>query len=175
MSRGRRNDDDFNESSYVKVNERLSQFRKDYPEGAIHTIRGEDKDGVFFKCLVFRNHKEIELYASSQIAAATGHAYLPDHARDDDKVEEYSETVSIGRALACLGYGVEKAIASAEEMEQFSRLCEEKPDDEDLDDEYEDDIEEEEDDIEEEEQEPAKLKTTRKYRRSSKLSAKKTK
>lgn len=174
---------DFNENNYVKVNERLKAFRDQYPEGSIHTIRGEDKEGIFFKCLVFRNPNEVELYGSTGIAAATGHAYLPDYAREEEqKVEEYAETVSIGRALACLGYSVDKSIASAEEMEQYNRLHGEQ--EEDYDDEEDEEVEEKPRRIsrksasknnkkdESEEGEP-KLKSSRKIKRSSKLSSRK--
>ncbi len=123
-------DEDFDESSYVKVNTRLSQFRKDNPEGAIQTQRIGEDGGVIFKCLVFRNSQDIQNYGVAGVAPAAGHSYLPDWARDDDqKVEEYAETVAIGRALACLGYSVDKSIASAEEMNKYQKMYGEEPKD----------------------------------------------
>lgn len=183
-------DRDFNENSYVKVNERLKKFRDEFPEGFIHTIRTGEEGGIYFTCLIFRNREEAELYSTSKIAPATGHAYLPDEARADDKVEEFCETVSIGRALACLGYDVEKSIASKEEMEQFDRIRGENVEDEDLDEEEDEKpkrrvarrkkkatreaSEDSDEDGDDEEESPApKLKTTRKVRRRSKLSTKK--
>ncbi len=187
-------DDDFNESSYVRVNDRVKQFRKDYPEGRIETFREGEEGGVIFKCIILRDSKDAELYANSKIAAASGHSYLPDEAREDQKVEEYAETVSIGRALACLGYSADK-YASDEEMEQFDRLQgneeeeepEEKPKrvrkkktrrvakkkqeepEEDQDDEDEDA------DEDEEQENPPKLRSTRRIKRSSKLASRKRK
>lgn len=105
--------------NYVKVNERIAEFRETYKEGFITTFRGDAKDGIAFKAVVFRNAEELAHYATCDIAPATGHSFLHDDARGDDKVEEYTETVAVGRALAILGFKVEKAIASAEEMEQF--------------------------------------------------------
>lgn len=111
----------FDNDSYVGVHERLAQFRQDNPEGCIHTTRTGEDDGIYFTCQVFRNSKEVELYATSKIAAATGHAYLDDMDRSEAKVEEFCETVAIGRALACLGYGVTKSIASKEEMDLYNK------------------------------------------------------
>lgn len=115
-----KNDDNFDAANYVRVNDRLRSFRAKYEEGFETTFRTETEKGVSFKALLFRNKAEAELYASSEIAAATGHSFLP-HELSGDKVEEYCETVALGRALAKLGFGVEKGLASAEEMEQFER------------------------------------------------------
>lgn len=121
MSFGNGSSDNFDLESYKKVNERLSDFRKEHPQGQISSFRTETKDGVSFKTIIVRNYDEAIVYAQSSIAASTGHSFLPNYARDNDKVEEYAETVSVGRALAMLGYGVEKSIASSEEMSQFQR------------------------------------------------------
>lgn len=174
------NDDDFNQASYVSVNARLKKFREDFPEGSVQTSRIAEEGGIIFKCLVFRNHKEVELYSTAKVAAASGHAYLPDWAREDEqKVEEYAETVSIGRALACLGYSADK-FASSEEMDQYNRLHgEEEPEEE---------VEEEDEkprrsrsrkaskkDSEESDEEEPKLRSSRRINRSSKLSGRKRK
>lgn len=114
----------FDIESYKKVNERLAEFRNEFPEGTITTFRTEAKDGVSFKTVVCRNLDETIAFAQSGLSASTGHSFLPNYSRENDKVEEYAETVSIGRALAILGYGVEKSIASSEEMAQFQRNTE---------------------------------------------------
>jgi hypothetical protein len=114
-------DKDFDESTYVKVNERLTQFRKEHPQGKITTFRTDTERGVSFKTIICRDSNETQDFGLTGIAAATGHSFLPDDLRGD-KVEEYSETVSVGRALAMLGYGVEKSVASAEEMNRFKKM-----------------------------------------------------
>lgn len=117
--------DDFDASTYVKVNERLREFWTRFPEGFISTFRAEAKDGITFKTVLCRNDKDARLFAESGISAATGHAYLSNSMKGE-KVEEYCETVSLGRALAILGFRVEKSIASNEEMQQFERQKESK-------------------------------------------------
>ena len=148
-------DDNFDEAGYVRVNERIAQFREEYPEGSITTFRTLENDGVSFKAVVFRNPKEVELYGATSIAPGTGHAYLSNE-HFGEKVEEYTETVSVGRALANLGLSLEKSIASAEEMEKFQAT--QASDEEEL----EDDEEEELEAASDEEEEP-KLKTKRKF------------
>jgi len=119
-----RNDDNFDEATYIKVNERLAAFRKEFPEGLLTTFRGEDSEGIFYKCVVFRNPKEAELYGPHQIAASSGTAYLPEWAAQEEspKVEEATETAAVGRALAFMGYRVERSIASSEEMQRFEKM-----------------------------------------------------
>lgn len=107
------NKDDFDASTYVKVNERLKQFRDQYPNGSIITERVRENGGVIYRAIIFRDINDCK-------PASTGHAYLPDTMKGE-KVEEYCETVSLGRGLAILGFKVEKSIASAEEMQQFER------------------------------------------------------
>ncbi len=112
--------ENFDSSTYVGVNERLSAFRKKYPEGSLTTFRNEVEGGVSFKAVVFRNKDEATLFTEAGIAASSGHSFLPGE-MEGEKVEEYAETVSVGRALALLGFGVERSIASSEEMEQYAR------------------------------------------------------
>jgi hypothetical protein len=123
MSKFTKSTDDFDSSTYVKVNDRLSEFRNIYPEGRITVFRTETKSGVSFKAIICKDKDDAELFAATSIAPATGHSFLP-NSLQGEKVEEYSETVAIGRALAVLGLKVEKSIASAEEMVQFNRVQE---------------------------------------------------
>lgn len=113
---------DFDSSTYVKVNDRISQFYSAYPDGIIHTMRSKEQGGVVFQSVILRDQADIEQYATLGIAKANGFSYLPDEARKQLKVEEYAETVSVGRALAKFGIEIEKSIASKEEMDQFKRI-----------------------------------------------------
>jgi hypothetical protein len=155
--------DNFDSSKYVKVNDRLSAFREEYPNGYIATFREGEQGGVNFKAVVLRNADDAEVYAKTNIAAATGHAYLADEDRYDQKVEEYCETVAIGRALAILGYAVEKSIASQEEIDEFKKKY-------NIDDAKEKEVEEEPEEEEEQEEEvrPAASKKKRRTRKTSK-------
>lgn len=115
---GLNRDENFDEASYVRVNDRLAEFWAKYPSGYLTTFRTESPDGTVFKAVAFRNKEEVELYGLTGVAPATGHSFLPSAIRGE-KVEEYTETVAVGRALAMLGFKVEKAIATAEEMTRF--------------------------------------------------------
>lgn len=117
-------EDDFDASSYVKVNVRLAQFRKEYPNGFLTTFQTEDKSGkgMGYKAVICRNKEEAEIFATTSIAAATGHSYATYEQLNGEKVMEYLETVACGRALALLGYQVEKSIASEEEMHKFQEI-----------------------------------------------------
>lgn len=112
--------EDFDSSTYVGVHERLAAFRKDFPLGFETTFRQEVEGGISFKCLLFRNKEDVELYGATSVAASTGHSFLPGE-MEGEKVEEYAETVALGRALAKLGFKVDNGIASSEEMDQFNR------------------------------------------------------
>ena len=117
-----KNNTDFDAESYVKVNERLSNFRRDNPQGVITTFRVEAQNGgIVYKAVVCRNGQEVQLFGNTGLAAATGHAFLAKEDREDSKVEEFTETVAVGRALAMLGYQVEKSITSSEEMVKFEK------------------------------------------------------
>ena len=114
--------DNFDIDSYKKVNERLEEFRTKFPEGMISTFRTDVEGGISFKTVVFRNQTEATNYGSSGVSASDGHSFLPVKTRDSvEKVEEFAETVSLGRALAKLGFGVEKNIASSEEIALFNK------------------------------------------------------
>lgn len=111
-------DEEFDVSKYVKVHERMAEFREKYPEGLITTFRTTDQNGTSFKTVVCRNKSEADLFAMAGLAAASGHSYV-DNEEYEEKAEERAETVSVGRALANLGIKIEKAIASEEEMESI--------------------------------------------------------
>lgn len=123
------NQEDFDSKGYVKVNERLQEFRTKYPDGMITTFRTVDDYGISFRTVVARTPAESELYAKTGLAASTGHSYLPDEV-NGEKMEEYAETVSVGRALANLGIKVTEGIASQEEMDQYKRKVDDAGQDE---------------------------------------------
>lgn len=104
-----RNDDDFDAQSYVKVNVRLKQFWEKYPEGRVETNCHQYDNQLTFTARLFRKQEDVS-------PASTGHAFSE---LNGEKVGEYTETVAVGRALALMGFSVEKSIASAEEMKKW--------------------------------------------------------
>ena len=94
---------------YVEVNERIKYFREKHKSGRIVSTLLDNSDG---HC-VFRT----EIYLEDSLAA-TGHAR---EVEGDGMVNKTSylencETSAIGRALGCLGIGIDASVASAEEV-----------------------------------------------------------
>jgi len=94
---------------YVEVNERIRAFRELYPTGSIMTEIVSHQDGVVVMKAV--------IVIDGQIRA-TGHAYEKEGSTFINKTSyiENCETSCWGRALACLGLGVDTSIASVEEV-----------------------------------------------------------
>ena len=113
------NSDDFDSESYVRVNVRLQQFWAKYPEGRIETNWSTFDNRLTVQAKLFRKQEDVS-------PASTGHAYLED--LTGEKVGEYTETVAVGRALALMGFSVEKSIASSEEMNKFAKRQESRRD-----------------------------------------------
>ena len=94
---------------YVEVNERLKAFREMYPTGSIMTEIVSHQDGVVVMKAV--------IVIDGQIRA-TGHAYEKEGSTFINKTSyiENCETSCWGRALACLGLGLDTSVASVEEV-----------------------------------------------------------
>lgn len=103
---------DLKGNEYAKVPERLKLFREDCPNGSIKTEpKFLDNGQVLFTAYILKDKSD------PNSADATGHA-IGDITKD--KALERLETISIGRALAVLGYLASGEIASSEEMEDFN-------------------------------------------------------
>jgi len=97
--------------NFAKVADRLNEFREDCPNGLIETSpQLLDNGQVMFKTRILKDKSKPES------AEATGHALGKSNS---EKEFEKLETISVGRALALLGYAVSGEIASSEEMEDF--------------------------------------------------------
>ena len=105
---------------YAKVSERVRLFREDCPQGSIETVPTFMEGEIMFKTTVT---KDLENPAS---AKATGHAIGKN---TGSKAFEKLESISVGRALAMLGYLASGEIASSDEMEEFMAYQQEKKDD----------------------------------------------
>lgn len=103
--------------NYAKVADRIKLFREDCPNGLIETTPTIQGDMVMFKTRILKDKSKPES------AEATGHAIGP---HKGVKAFEKLESISVGRALALLGYMASGEIASSEEMEEFMEYIEDK-------------------------------------------------
>ena len=94
---------------YVEVNERLKAFREMYPNGSIMSEIVSHQDGIVVMKAI--------IVIDGQIRA-TGHAYEKEGSTFINKTSyiENCETSCWGRALACLGLGLDTSVASVEEV-----------------------------------------------------------
>lgn len=96
--------------NYVTVSERVKAFRTVYPNGCIDTNVVDRSDStVLIKATIFDEQGKI---------LATAHAQEMKDSNDINRTSyiENCETSAIGRALGFCGFGIEKSIASAEEV-----------------------------------------------------------
>lgn len=104
---------------YAKVSERLKLFREDCPNGLIETKIEISPDGN----LVIASARVLKDKSNQSSAEATGHAV---GSVKGIKAFEKQESISIGRALANLGYLASGEIATAEEMEDYLEYKQQK-------------------------------------------------
>jgi len=103
---------------YATVPTRIKEFREACPNGEIKTSPLVQADGqVIFTAYIQKDK------ANPSSASATGHAIGK---ITGDKAFEKLETISIGRALAILGFMASGEVASSEEMEEFLNFQNEK-------------------------------------------------
>lgn len=98
---------------YELVSSRIKRFRADHPDWTISASIVDCDDEKVRMCA------RIGFNADSGFCVlATGHAeeYRMDSQINETSALEVCETSAIGRALAFLGYGSDKSIASAEEV-----------------------------------------------------------
>ncbi|MBP3920803.1 MAG: hypothetical protein J6D28_04485 [Bacilli bacterium] len=98
---------------YAQVNERIKAYRKVYPTGSIETEIQEIKDD-YIRIRTIVTDEEDKIIATGTASETN---------KGNNKVNltsmiENCETSSVGRALGFAGFGVDTAIASAEDMER---------------------------------------------------------
>ncbi len=104
---------------YAEVNQRIKAFRMLYPEGTIETEMISNENGVcVFKASIVIPLLDDEGKLVDTYLLATGHAYEKENSTFINKTSyiENCETSAVGRALAMCGIGIDKSIASAEEV-----------------------------------------------------------
>ena len=109
---------DLKGNPYAKVAERVKLFREDTVRGDIQTKQIFNQDGTMtFKTTIIADR------ADDSSKRGTGHATKK---ITSDKESEKLETISVGRALANMGYLPTGEIACFEEMEDFHKDQEDK-------------------------------------------------
>lgn len=106
----------FGEKDYALVPDRLKKFREENPRASIETEHELQVDGsITFKATIVKD------LADPNSARATGNARYTEVELKKPKAFEKLETVSVGRALANLGYLNDGQIATSEEMEEWEQ------------------------------------------------------
>lgn len=111
---------------YAEVNERIKVFRMLFPEGFIKTELLKLENGFclikakvgYYKAIA-KIAEEVQYIGDiEEITLATGTAYEKENSTFINKTSyiENCETSAVGRALAMLGIGIDKSVASAEEV-----------------------------------------------------------
>lgn len=101
---------------YAQVNERIKAFRKVYPTGSILTNIEEVRDDYVRIRTMVQNENGVVIATGTASEMITG-----DNSKDyinKTSMIENCETSSVGRALGFAGFGVDTAIASAEDIER---------------------------------------------------------
>ena len=111
----------FNLNDYETVEERISKFWKDYPDGRIETELLEAGTNRFVvEARIFRTEADAKPYATDMAAES----FKPDSSLAEFALERCS-TSAIGRALATGGFATKK-LASREEMAKVNRVSNEE-------------------------------------------------
>lgn len=107
---------DIKGNDYAPVNERIKAYRKVYPTGSIMPEIEEIRED-YVRCKVTITDEQDRI-----IAIGTASETLTGDAKKDyinkTSMIENCETSAVGRALGFAGFGVDKAIASAEDIER---------------------------------------------------------
>ena len=105
----------FGDKDYALVPARLKKFRESNPRASVDTEPTYNADGsITFKATIIQDR------ANEYSATATGNARYIDVELKKPKSFEKLETISVGRALANIGYLNDGQIATTEEMDEFN-------------------------------------------------------
>lgn len=101
---------------YAQVNERIKAFRKVYPTGPIETSIEEIRDD-YVRIVAKVSNEEGEVLATGRASEMITGDAKKDYINKTSMIEN-CETSAVGRALGFAGFGVDSAIASAEDIER---------------------------------------------------------
>lgn len=104
---------DLKGKAYATVPTRIKEFREVCPNGLIETKPTFNDVGVVFNTRILKDK------SNANSGEGTGHSFATHEAFKDPKAFEKLETISVGRALAMLGFMASGDVASFEEMEEF--------------------------------------------------------
>lgn len=108
-------------ADYATVPDRLKEFRSENPRALVETKASLQENGsVIFSARILKDKAE------PNSAEATGTAMYSDKEMAKPKAFEKLETVSVGRALAFLGYLNNGQVATSEEMIEFEQYKEDQ-------------------------------------------------
>lgn len=111
----------FGEKDYAFVPARLKKFREENPRADVDTEQIFNPDSS----ITFRTRITKDL-SDEHSARSTGSARYTEVEMKKPKAFEKLETISVGRALANLGYLNDGQIATTEEMEEFESFKQDK-------------------------------------------------
>ena len=97
---------------YVMVKDRIIFFNENYPNGCIITESKATTDSFIFKAKVIPDAENINRYFTGHAEEIIGSSQI-----NKTSALENCETSAIGRALGCMGIGVEDSFASANEVQ----------------------------------------------------------
>ena len=104
--------------NYAPVNERIKAFRKVYPTGSIMTdVESQDENTITMIATIRDEDDNI-------IATGRASEKRAEKGINATRLIENCETSAIGRALGIAGFGVDVAVASAEDMEKVDETKE---------------------------------------------------
>jgi hypothetical protein len=114
----------FGDKDYALVPDRLKLFREENPRAKVDTNPTYNEDGsITFKATILKDK------ADPNSAEASGSARYTENELKKPKAFEKLETISVGRALANLGYLNDGQVATTEEMEEYEHYRLEKYED----------------------------------------------
>jgi len=107
---------DIKGKDYATVNERIKAYRKVYPTGQIYTSIEEIKDNYVRIKVEVTDENDRIIATGMASETLTGDA-KKDYINNTSMVEN-CETSAVGRALGFAGFGVDNAVASADDIER---------------------------------------------------------
>ena len=111
---------DFKGNDYAEVSQRIKAFRSVCPHGSIITEMLSNENGVCIFRATITNEEGIML-GTGTASEVKGEGWI-----NQTSYIENCETSAVGRALGMCGFGIDTAVASADEVKKAAEQQEEK-------------------------------------------------